>query len=155
MVLIYTFLRHLVVHCQCKIPHYIKFKINNASASFTFSCITNIIIIKTTHPIHGWQLTWVVVTNGTLEKTLAVLCRIRRDDLEAGHTAVPCSEALRVLSSHASRWTIGATEHNRDWHLQAGHAYCHWLMATCLELDTCFSFLLLQYPRNLPSCCGK
>lgn len=41
---------------------------------------------------------WVGIPNGGLQETLAVGCAPRRDDLEAGDRAVPCSVALELAT---------------------------------------------------------
>ena len=62
--------------------------------------------------------TWIIVADGGLEETLAVLGRVGRDDFEAGALRVPGGEALRVLGCHARRRTVRATEHHWHWHLE-------------------------------------
>merc|ERR1719225_1571021 len=61
------------------------------------------------------------VPDGCLQKTLAVLRVIGRDDLKPRAVSIPGSEALGMLSSDALGAAVGSPEHNWNVHLASRH----------------------------------
>lgn len=67
---------------------------------------------------------WVGITDGGLEQSLGILCRVWSDDLQAGNGAVPRRVVLRVLSGHTLGEAVGSTECDVAWLDTTGHVVC-------------------------------